>query len=332
MTATSSTRSRKRLRLTAMESLGFSEAPFDSSLRRPVLPRTTLVTTRPSPNTGRHVEDLWGSIELHAPALVDWKPSSISRRLHKRNFRWTAVFGTLVVLVGASAFAYSAYQRPLEEATAARTAVVADANDLSNALEGVAEVVSLLAAPHITNINYSTTLHASDNAARDLFASSADLSEGRSLDRATAVDAAGIALDVSRMTGNAMAYRLALEPALTLPVFETDPGLIDLVAATEEFGAWWARLDEIVTALPQGVAPDVTDSSTALLAVLESWQAGYVDAIRVEDAPAAAAVLADLQAELDEIRVDLLVSSKALSAEVSARLDHARQRLGSLVS
>ena len=331
MTATSSTRPRKRFRLAAMESLGFSEAPFDSSLRRPASARTTLVTTRPAPKTGKHVEDLWDSTELHAPALVDWKPSSTSKRLHKRNFRLTVVLGTLVVLVGAAAFAYWIYQRPVKEAAIARAAVAADATDLSVALEGVAEVVVLLPSPHIDNINYSTILSLSDDAARNLFASSADLTQGSALDRATATDVAGIALDISRTTGHAMAYRLALEPALTLPVFETDPGLIDLVGATEEFGAWWARFDEIVTALPQGVVPDVTDSSTTLLADLESWQAGYVDAIRVEDAPAAAAVLAELQAELDKIHAELLVSSEALSAEVSALLAHASQRLASLV-
>ena len=320
-----------RLRLPAMESLGFSETPFDSSKRRPPSARTTLLTTRPTPPTGRHVEDLWHSTELHAPALVDWKPASTSKRLHRRNFRWTIVLGTIVVLVAGAAFAYWANQRPLEQATVARAAVIADATDLSAALEGVAEVVSLLAAPHIDSINYSTALYASDEAARGLFASSADLAQPSALDRAMAADAAGLALDVSRITGNAMAYRLALEPALTLPVFETDPGLIDLVAATEEFGAWWAYFDEIVAALPQGVVPDVTASSTALLAELENWQAGYVGAIRIEDAAAAAAVLAGLQAELNEIRADLLVSSEALSAEVSARLDDANQRLRSLV-
>lgn len=331
MTATSSARPRKRLRLPAMESLGFSETPFDSSLRRPPSSRTTLLTTRPAPKTGRYVEDLWDSTELHAEALADWKPSSTSQRLSKGDFRWTVVLGMLVVFASAIAFVYRGYQRPLEEATAARAAVAADANDLSDALSGVAEVVSLLATPQIGNIGYSSFLQASDDAARDLLASSSGLMQANAPDRAAAADVAGMALDASRMTGNAIAYRLALEPALTLPGLETDPGLIDLVAATEEFRVWWARFDEIVATLPQGVAPDVTDSSTALLAELASWQSGYVDALRVEDGLAAAAVLADLQAELDEIRSGLLVSSKALSTEVLARLDNASQRLRSLV-
>ena len=209
--------------------------------------------------------------------------------------------------------------------------MAADATNLGDALQGVTEVVALLQAPHVDNVDYSTTLNFSDDAARDLFASSADLTEDGSQDRAIASDAAGLALDISHMTGNALAYRTALEPALTLPTLETDPGLTDLVTAAEEFGAWWAHLDEIVTALPQGVAPDATDRSTFLLGELMNWQASYVDAIRVEDEVAAAAVLADLQAELDGIRVEVMAASQALTAELYANLGAATQSLDSLV-
>ena len=331
MTATSPMRPRVRLRLPAMESLGFSEAPFDSSKRRPPTTRTTLLSTRPITRTGRHVEDLWNSTELHAPALVDWKPSATNERLHKRNFRWTVVIGALTVLVGGAAFAYLAYQRPIEDAASARAAVAADATNLGYALEGVTEIVALLQAPHVDNVDYSTMLNFSDDAARDLFASTANLTQGGAQDRAIAADAAGLALDISRMTGNALAYRTGLEPALTLPTFETDPGLTDLVRAAEEFGEWWVHFDEIVSALPQGVAPDATDRSTILLGELANWQAGYVDAIRGEDAVAAAAILADLQAELDGIRVEVMAASQDLAVELYANLDAATQSLDSLV-
>ncbi len=289
------------------------------------------MTTRPAPMTGQYVKDLWESTELHAPTLADWKPSSTSRRLHKRDFRWTMVLGTVLLLATAAVFAYWLYQRPVQQATAAKAAVFADANKLNDALEGVGEVVSLLAVPVVDHIDYTPTLLASDDAARDLFTSSAELTPTSDPNRLAAADAAGIGLNVSRVAGNAMAYRLALEPVLTLPAFETDPGLTDLATATQEFAAWWARFDRIVTALPQGVTPEVTNRLTVLRIMLDSWQTAYVDALRLVDGPSAATILADLQAELDEIRAELLVSLEALAAEVSEQLDQASQRLDLLV-
>ena len=282
---------------------------------------------RPAP-AGKHLNV---PTEPLAPTLADWKPSPTSKRLQKRDLRWTMVLVSLLILSSTVVAGYWLYQRPVQQATAARAAVSADAHNLSDALDGVGEVVSLLAAPVLGNIDYTSPLSTSDDAARDLFASSAKLTPTGNSDRLAATDAAGIGLDVSRMAGNAMAYRLALEPVLTLPAFETDPGLTDLVTATEEFGAWWARFDQVVTALPQGVAPDLTTRLTMLGTMLESWQTAYVDALRLVDGSGAAIVMADLQAELDEIRAELLISFGALGAEASEQLHQASQRLDLLV-
>jgi hypothetical protein len=330
MTATSSAKPRKRFRLAAMETLGFLETPFDSSERPAAPSATALVPPRPVPRTGKHVKNPGGSAESPSPILADREPSPTSRRLNTSNIRWTVLFGALLTIAGAASLALWLYQRPLEQAGVARAAVVSDANELSHALEGVRETVSLLALSDVEGLDYAPALLASDAAARKLFASSATIAPSSGPDRAAAADAAGIALDVSRVTGSALAYRLALEPMLIAPPLETDPGLIDVTSATWLFGEWWARLDEVVAALPGDVSAGLSDRLAALIDDLESRQRSYVDAIRSLDAAAASAALTDLQTELDGIRAELFSALEKMAADSLEQLNEVNRKLESL--
>ena len=102
MTATSPTRHRRSARFPSMESLGFSDAPTETTVVyvAPSHLHHPSTTTRPTAPTGHLVQDLWDSTELDAPSLVDWKPISPDRRhLKARRFRWSRVLLVMVVAV-----------------------------------------------------------------------------------------------------------------------------------------------------------------------------------------------------------------------------------------
>lgn len=330
MTATSPIKRRRRFRLASMESLGFFDSPYDSSVKQVVTSTTRLVTTMPAETTGNHVTDLWESTELHAPSLADWVPQRAAKHLKlRRNFRWSMLLGLFLLLAGVSGIAYWIYQRPAEVAADATAAVVADAGALNEALSGVSAVAEGLNGT--IPAGYVDTLNRSDEAARALFARSADLPETEIATRSAAADAAGLAAEASRSLGDAAAFRTALEPVLIVPAFETDPDLIDLTTATAEFGTWWAQMDRVGAALPQGVSAETITSFDSIRNEFETVQGAYIDALRLGDGATAAEILTHLQAELDGVRAELTAAMDSIASTATDQLTKAEAVLADLL-
>ena len=312
-----------------MESLGFLDAPFDSSATKASPRPTTVITTRPGRRTGSHVQDLWDNTEIHAPALIDWAPQETSRGLNKRNFRWSVFVVFLLMIAGASAFAYWLYQRPAELASNAMAGVVSEATELSNTLDPVALIAVHLGDDDLP-AGYKDDLLAADAAARSLFTGSAELASGDDGRRALAADAAGAALDATRRIEDAIAFRMVLYPALVLPQLETDPDLADLATAVEDFGIWRAQLDELSAGLPQGVASDLLSSFDSLRASLTIKQTSYVDGLRTGDGTAET-VVEQIKTELAALRAQISDSFSGLSTEIGVLISDTQIRLESLV-
>ena len=312
-----------------MESLGFLDAPFDSSATKPGPQPTTVITTRPGRRTGNHVQDLWDNTEIHAPALIDWAPQETSRGLNKRNFRWSVFVVFLLMIAGASAFAYWLYQRPAELASNATAAVVSDATALSKTLEPVAAIAVQLGEDDLP-AGYADDLLAADAAARSLFTASAELVSGDDGRRALAADAAGAALDVTRRIENAIAFRMVLEPALVLPQLETDPDLADLATAVQEFGIWRAQLDELSAGLPEGVDSELLSSFDSFRASLAITQTSYVDGLRTGDGTAKT-VVEKIETQLAALRAQISDSFRALSNEIGVLISDAQTQLTLLI-
>ena len=311
-----------------MESLGFLDAPFDSSATKPSPHPTTVITTRTGRRTGSHVQDLWDNTEIHAPALVDWAPRETSRGLDKRNFRWSVFVVFLLMITGASAFAYWLYQRPAELASNAVAVVISDATELSETLDPVALIAVHLGEDDLP-AGYTDDLLAADAAARSLFTASAELVSGDDGRRALAADAAGAALDATRRIENAIAFRMVLEPALVLPQLETDPDLVDLATAVQEFGIWRAQLDELSAGLPHGVDSELLSSFDSFRASLAITQASYVDGLRTGDGTATT-VVEQTETELAALRAQISDSFRAVSNEISVLISDTQTQLDSL--
>jgi hypothetical protein len=130
---------------------------------------------------------------------------------------------------------------------------------------------------------------------------------------------------------DATAYRTAVEPALTLPLLETNPDLTDITTATEAFTEWRTGFESIRAALPSGIADQATAALEAISLELATTQSAYLDAIRTDNRTAAVEVVGTLRADLLGVRQAMLTDIATVSESVDALIDQARADLRRLL-
>jgi hypothetical protein len=304
---------RRPIRFMSMESLGFSDA-------------TTIWSDRPPPPAvprGRHL-----ARPPEPAALADWKPEDVGHRLTGGNFRWGVTIGLLAVTGALAYFGIWLYQRPAAQAEISLAGLTTHATALQSALRTLEEFNNdLLGLDPATT---TAALFDIESRARALFDASGDLARDQTGLRAAATQAAGSAMDGLRLAGDAHSYRLAVFPILVAPELETDPALVELDEAARSFGAWQLKFDEVRTALPDGILPDVTARLDMLSGDLTSILGQYVDALREDDMSAAAAVLATLATRLTEVEETLSASLDEIQRRVEVRIEETRQALDRL--
>ena len=361
MTATSPPK-RGFLRIPSMESLGFIDAP-DRSWTTPPQPSSAHLTaqnghplnghnghnghsqitglvevptgrhSRNGQPTGELVTDIWATTELDAPSLVDWVPHAFgTKHLGRRRFRWPVVVSLVAIALIAAAAVFWLYR---DQATSAATAlgeVRTEAEALSVAIDEVAPLVGDLDLERLPEANQDASVYLRmGETARAMFAASAELPAEDSADRSVAAEAAGLAIDASRQLMDVTAYRTALEPALTLPLLETDPSLTDLTNATEAFTEWRTGFEAVRAALPTGVAMEASAALDHIVAGLDATQTAYLDAIRTDNRTVAVEVLGTLRSDLQGVRQAMLTEVGAISDSVSGLIDQAEDNLDRLL-
>lgn len=345
MTATTPSK-RGFIRFTFMESLGFSEAParsWSTPPRQPTEAHSSQISGLVSVPTGRHsrnghptgelVTDMWETTELHAPSLEDWAPQSFgSKHLGGRRFRWPVVLSAIVATVAVVGVGYRLYSQPASAATEALGEVRAEAEALTVALREVAPLVDDIDLDRLPEANRDASVYLEmGDRARSMFAASADLPSDDPTARSVAAEAAGMAIDASNQLMDVTTYRTALEPALTLPILETDPELTDLTTATDAFTQWRTGFESVRAALPTNVAPQASAALERLSNNLDRTQDAYLGAMRTDNRGAAVEALGTLRSELQEVRHAMLTDLETASAGVSALIDQAREELARLL-
>ena len=350
MTATSHPK-RAFMRLTSMESLGFFDSPTRAWTTPPNAPVSeprpvndqyeptgliSLPVGKHSPHaepTGELVKDIWDSTELHAPSLVDWAPQGFAdKHLDRRRFRWPMLVLLIGLTLSVAGGALWLYREPGNQAATALGQVRAEAAALSVTISQVLPLVDDLDSDRLPEASLAASVFFEmGERARAMFAASADLPVADSVDRAAAAEAADLTIDASRQLMDATAYRSALEPALALPLLETDPDLTDLTTATEAFTEWRAGFESVRASLPVGVAAQTSAALDEVSSGLEATQTGYLDALRTDNRTVAVEVLGNLRADLLAVRQAMLSDIAALSASVSDMIDDAREELDRLL-
>jgi hypothetical protein len=313
-----------RRRNSMMESLGFSES------------KSTSYATR-----GRHSPPIGAGDQpareapLHPDPMVDsvadWAPIEFDRSGLNQRMRWSLVVMWLVVLGIVGGAAYWLYEGPNASAENAVAAVTVDASTLVSSLEALETVAATLDPASLEPSSESVAATADvDDASRELFSSSGELSAGDSSLRLAATDASTHALDASRTLSTSMSYIAAVSPILTAPTLETDPEAIDLATAATDFGSWISRFDQVRNALPDSVLSQVTAELDRISNSLETTQRAYLDALREDDREAALEVVRGLEGSMLGAWTLLVDEVDELRQSILGRIESARQALDSL--
>jgi len=291
--------SRQTLRFSSLENLGFSDAAFTWSERLSEVEETT---------RGRH-----------EATVADLKPLEFGSHLSRGNTRWSLVFLAVLILGGLGALGYWLYQRPaaVEEAALSDLAVTARALD-----EAIPDLASAAAAlDDAVTVTDGSGLADVEREARALFDISGSVASLET--RTAASQAAGATLDALRMVRETGSYRAAVAPVLTAPPLETDPELIALDEAARSFGDWQLAFNDVRTALPDEVLPEVSEEIDAISAGLTSVLGQYMDALREDDQEAAARVLSTLGSRLSDVGRALDTSIDDIQNRIRLQLDEA---------
>lgn len=302
-------RRRRRIRFSSMETLGFSNP-------------SSIWSDHTPPDVARR-----GKHEKVAPepdTLADWQPQAMENRLNGRDFRWSIILSSILVIIGLAAAAYWIYQRTDTTSAQAVDAVHEEAINLREALPSLEKFNAALPGDE-TGLDADAALV--DKAARGLFEAAGGLADTESGLRSAAGTAASSALDALRLVTEADSYRVAVAPILVTPALETDPQLVQLDDAVRGFGNWQLHFDEVRTALPDGVLSDTTEQLDILSGDLSGFLASYMDALRGDDGRKAQRTLEELNRRLEGIHEQMVSSVAAVQTRVSNQIDETRRAL-----
>lgn len=299
----------RRIRISSMESLGFSDAER-------IWSDSPIATPAPTRPRGRHLAP-----SPDPDPIASWQPEEFGSQLSRGNLRWSLLIGAFLTLAIAGGIGLWLYQRPAAEAAAS-------VNDLTNRAQQLSAVLADLETFNTALTDNPTSsdpaeLFVVDGAARNLFEAAGHLASTESDLRADAAAAAGSTLDGIRLAGDAHAYRLAVRPVLSAPELQADPSLIELDEAARMFGEWQLRFDNVRSALPDGVLTDVTNQLDVLSGDLNTILGTYVDALRQDDQQSVSVVLVGLGERMIEIDQALTASLGQVQERVAARIAEA---------
>ncbi|MGH8927328.1 MAG: hypothetical protein ACRDWH_03185 [Acidimicrobiia bacterium] len=285
------------LEVSVLESLGFYDP--DSEIVVRVEPETGkspagIVSGLASPSTVTPR----GSSRTLIPDmdLANWKPRVIARSKLGANRLSTAMIAILSLSLLVLAIVAANLLRAPAETTARNTESLTNAStELTAALTGLE---SVLADPNFDVAESTSVLLALNGAARDLFDSAALLGEStqQQVLRQSAVSIAQSALQLESTIGDALSYRLVLNPLWNSPSLT---GVVDPTEAATAVTTWQSQLMDMASALP--VSPELAShvsQVTDFVDGLDAWRVRYLDALSMGDLSAADAALADLEGQL----------------------------------
>ena len=295
-----------------METLGFSDDVSQWSDKPRVDP------TRPQ---GRPLSSAGGS-------MADWAPGEVRHELDRGNLRWSLLIALAVTITALVSLGYWLYQRPTVQTEAVIAVVGAESQTVADALPVLEEYNDALLLPDPTQ--EPVQLSVLETAARSLFQTAGQLPPEQTAARSAAAGAAEAALDGIRLTRAAHAYRLAVAPVITTPALETDPSAIGLDEAARAFGAWQLQFDQVRSALPDQVLPEVTERMGMFSTDLAETLTAYVEALRADDMTAAETVLTGLSRRLTDLHEFLVMELDAVQGRVEQRIAETQTALTEL--
>lgn len=322
-----------------MELLGFYDEPYQIQVARPPAParaREIMRVTHPAPATAEpkgRVATLWETTELDESALEWWKPQVIARRkLGGRRLRTSSTLIALVAVVGISLLAWSALQRPGQQAQASAAAVQGSATGLAENLAPLSQVAMEIGAPDAPDLAGATAVGlAAESQARTLFTEAGALPESGDVMRQAAVNAASAILDASSGLNRLVAYRLTAESVLVAPALPSGPAASELPEVTAIVAEWRAEVTAAVDELPAEVLPENRAGLEGWVAGLQGWQQEYLDAVREGDTGGVVATEQRLRGDIADLIEGMRRALSDAGAAIAEQVDGAEADLAVLL-
>ncbi len=243
----------------------------------------------PAPRTG--ARQLIPDIDL-----TGWKPHVIARsKLGKGRLSTSMIVTLSISLLVLAVIVTNLVRAPAHEAARQEDTLTEASNQLGVALAGLEPVL----ADVTTDVAEATsTLISVDAAARDLFDAAALLGDGteQQVLRQSAASLAQRSLALESLIGDALSYRLVLNPLWNSPDLV---GVVDPTQAAAAAATWQTRLADMVESLPTSSELAVhVDQVRGFVEGLEAWRIRYLDALSLGDLATSEAAVADLDGQL----------------------------------
>jgi hypothetical protein len=283
------------LEVSVLESLGFydpaSQIVVSVETPPPAPAATAAPLPRQAPEPGATSRQLIPDLDLGS-----WKPHVIARsKLGRQRLSAATIVVLSLTLLGALALVASLFRAPGDRAVLEEEAVTQTSSGLATALTGLDPIL----ADATTDVAEATSLLISvDTAARALFDAAASLGDGaeQQVVRQSASSVAQRALQLESLVGEALSYRLVLNPLWRSPSLA---GVTDPTQAAAAISAWETQLVDMSVILPAAaeLSPHV-EQVRAFVDGIEAWRTRYLDALAVDDIAGAEAAVADLEGQL----------------------------------
>lgn len=308
-----------------------TQFPHISELRAPG------TTARPDGLEGL-VQRLWNATESSDQDLLveDWGPESPLDRIVGR-YRWAwwpVLIGILVIgvvlvistLRGIPAGQAEDLRQDWTDATATLQASVPAAGNAAAVITDPASTISELTEARSSLIGFASSGSALESIVSRAFPTPPPLASGAAFDELKPIQAdlklAGVRVaEVSDELTDAITYRTLLDQAFLLPPLPIVADQVTLTDLSVQVAASLSSSRASVRQLPIGPSFDShRNEALALVNRLETWQASYLDALRLGDIDAATELASEITGRITELRVTVNGPLSLVSGSVEARL------------
>lgn len=272
------------LDLSMLETLGFysDDSALVVTLPEPRAPGIS--PSLPPPGSRSQVPDL---------DIGGWHPHVIARsKLGGGRLSSATIIGLAATLIVLMAMIASLLRAPADNAVRQNNQLSEAATELAASLSRLDAVI---AAPTGGVAEATSLLLDVDGSARDLFDLAAALPDDN-VSRQAAIGAAQSALAMETALGDALSYRVVLQPLWNSPSLE---GMTDSTEAASLIATWQVELGAMVESFPTNPALDQHASQVAsFVESFDSWRINYLDAVTAGDVAGVGAAQADLEGQL----------------------------------
>ncbi|MGI9649385.1 MAG: hypothetical protein ACR2OI_12795 [Acidimicrobiia bacterium] len=318
----------------------------DVDTRFPSIQELPQAGSTPDEGTAGLVQRLWQASEAFDDDLIieDWAPEApVDRAVGRYRWAWWPVLlGALVI--GMILVTMNLRGIPVKQAEDLRQDWTVLALEVESGVDGARQAALVITNPSSNPTDLAearNSLLAFDVSADTLesqisqpFPSPPPLASGDAFDslkpiQSDLVDGAVLVTDAQDALSDAIKYRSLLDSAFLLPALPIVADEVTLAGLGEQLANSVAASRAAVRQLPIGPSFDThRNGALGLVNRLETWQASYLDALRLGDIDAATELKIEINTRINNLRASVGEPLGLVAIQVNADLDELEVLLG----